>query len=335
MKKIVLGAAVLMALALAGCQQAEQRDPKKVALFVPGVVQGSPIYETLVKGATEAVEATPGATLKVVEGGYDQSKWEEQLTSIAAGPYGLVVTSNSVMPELCAKAAAKAPGSRFLVLDGKLEGNEAIYTVQYDQREQAYMAGYMAGLWTKSKEKGMNAALKVGLIAGQEYPIMNDVLKAGILEGARAAAPGCELDFRVVGGWNDSVRAGELASAMIEGGVDVIVPIAGGGGMGVLTVAKEKGAKVVWFDSDGYAIERGVVVGSAVVEQAKTARDKLFLYFAGVMPFGKSDTLGVKDGAVNFVEDDPIYADVVPEAIRKAQAAMIASIRDGSLSLPQ
>ncbi|MBL8967652.1 MAG: hypothetical protein JNG85_11640, partial [Spirochaetaceae bacterium] len=80
--------ALLILLALGACSKSPadsaKAAPPKVAVFVPGLVSGSPIYEQLVAGATKAVAEMPGATLKVVEAGFNQAEWLDQLSAIAA-----------------------------------------------------------------------------------------------------------------------------------------------------------------------------------------------------------------------------------------------------------
>ncbi|TFH10941.1 MAG: hypothetical protein E4H08_02460, partial [Candidatus Atribacteria bacterium] len=43
-----------------------------VAIFVPGVVAGSPLYEELVSGVNRVVAENADVTLKVLEAGFDQ-----------------------------------------------------------------------------------------------------------------------------------------------------------------------------------------------------------------------------------------------------------------------
>src|SRR5208282_5492629 len=108
----------------------------KVCVFVPGVVSGSPIYEQLVAGAGRAVSELPGASLKVVEGGYEQADWLGKISALAAsGSFSLIVSSNAAIPDLCSQAAASFPAARFFVADAWLPGNRSIHTVLYNQLE--------------------------------------------------------------------------------------------------------------------------------------------------------------------------------------------------------
>jgi len=347
-------AAVFAIVFLAACKNKDpaarnQADQAAIGVFVPGVSSGSPVYEMLVEGVQRAankLNADAGSevlTVTVVEGGYNQAEWENKVTAMAASAsYVLIVSSNPSLPDIVSKVSDKFPDQYFLLLDGELEGNPRVHTLRYNQREQAYMAGYIAALETErdiehrrrpygdvinSKER------RVGLVAAQEYPAMNNIILPGYLEGARAVHTDYEVDFRIVGNWYDAVKAAELATDMIHGGVRALLCIAGGANEGVISAASERDAKVVWFDSNGYGIKRGTVIGSSVIRQDLAAYNQVLRYLDGTLPFGQAEIMGVNDDYVDFVQDDPIYIETVPSEIREKQAAMIERIRSGELVL--
>ena len=162
---------------------------------------------------------------------------------------------------------------------------------------------------------------------------MNNTILPGFLEGARAVDPDFTVDFRVVGNWYDAAKAAELAAVMIRGGVKVLLPIAGGAGAGVVQAASEGGAKVIWFDTNGYGINPGIIIGSAILRQDKAAYEKVTLYLQGVLPFGRAEVAGTADGFVDFVEDDPRYIAALSRDIRDEQAKLTARLRSGELRL--
>ena len=364
----LLALIILAALFSPGCKNRETEKPPRpelsaeasekvsIAVFIPGVMAGSAIYEMLALGTQKAAEdfamanftkanlaKNPGAvpSVTVIEGGFNQAEWEGQVTTLAAsGSYHLIVSSNPSLPDIVSGVSAKFPSQKFLLLDGELAGNPNVYTLRYNQREQAYMAGYIAALAAEeaAPEGGVSGTgpgveKKLGLVAAQEYPVMNSIILPGFIEGARAVDPAFNVDFRVVGNWFDAARAAELAAAMIRGGVRVLLPIAGGAGHGVVQAASETGAKIVWFDINGYAIRPGTVIGSAILRQDKAAYEKTKLFLEGRLPFGTAEIAGVADGFVDFVEDDPLYISSVSQAIREKQAALIARLRSGELKL--
>ncbi|MDR2471809.1 MAG: BMP family ABC transporter substrate-binding protein [Treponema sp.] len=307
---------------------------------MPGVMSGSPVYEMLAQGVEEAAAAhnavQPNAvTVTVIEGGFNQAEWESKMTSMtASGSYDLIVSSNPSLPDIVSRVSAHFPAQRFLLLDGELAGNPQVYTLRYNQREQAYMAGYIAALETEElAARAGEGRRQIGLVAAQEYPVMNNIILPGYLEGAQAVHPGYTVDFRIVGNWYDAARAADLAADMIEGGVWVLLCISGKANEGVVNAAAQKGAKVVWFDTNGYQIQPGTVIGSSVLYQNTAAREQTLRYLDNKLPFWTAETLGVNDGYVDFIEDDPLYLQAVSPGVREKQAAMIARIRSGELTL--
>jgi simple sugar transport system substrate-binding protein len=258
-----------------------------------------------------------------VEAGYNQAEWESSLTSMAAsGKYSLIVSSNPSLPTIAASTSVKFPKQKFLLLDGELGGNSSIYTLRYDQHEQFFMAGSIAGLVTV--EHG--GEKRVGLLAGQEYPAMNETILPAYLEGAKAIDSDFSADFRVLGNWYDAGKAAEIAVDMFNRGSYVILCVAGGANEGIVQMAVERGAKIVWGDTNGYGIRPGVVVGSSVIHQDKAAYEKTRLFLEGDLPFGKAETVGVKDGYVEFVQNDSNYINAVSEAVRARQAEIVEGL---------
>ncbi|GHU60137.1 BMP family ABC transporter substrate-binding protein [Spirochaetia bacterium] len=346
MKKMIhfgLCAAAALVLVLAGCRG----DSKKAApvdtaakninigVFIPGIMSGSAIYEMLAEGVNTAGavfsnEQSP-VQVTVVEGGFNQAEWESKLTAMAAsGTYDLIVSSNPSLPAIAAAVSAKFPRQHFLLLDGELTGNPMIYALTYNQREQAYLAGYIAALVARELTP-RDRAPRIGLVAGQEYPAMNNVILPGYEEGAKAATPDATVDFRVVGNWFDAGKGAELAGDMIRGGVTVILGVAGSANEGVVQAAAETGNKVVWFDTNGYGIRPGTVVGSSALYQDLAAYEQTLRFLRGNLPFGITEVVGVDEGYVNFIEDDPIYLETVSPEIRAKQGAEILRIRGGLL----
>lgn len=337
-----LFAVLLLGMVLfTGCKNdgKEKSNPESgasIAVFIPGVMAGSAIYEMLAEGTKKAAGdfTGPSPSVVVIEGGFNQAEWESQVTTLAAsGEYDLIVSSNPSLPVIVTAVSGKFPSQKFLLLDGELQGNPNVYTLRYNQREQAYMAGYIAAMISLEDSAQPSGAKRIGLVAAQEYPVMNNVILPGFIEGARAVAPDFEVDFRVVGNWFDAAKAAELASAMIRGGAKVILPIAGGAGHGVIQAASEAGAKVVWFDTNGYAIRPGTIIGSAILRQDIAAYEKVSAYLNGTLPFGKAEVAGVADGYVDFVENDPDYIAAVSQTVRENQARLITRIRSDGLKL--
>ncbi len=341
--KLFAAALVVAVCFFASCSGAKKTE-RKIAVFVPGVVAGSPVYEMLSAGVTQAVEdynaqngASGTVTLSVIEAGTNQAEWSTKLTALAAtGEYELIVSSNPSLPELAAPLTEQFPKQKFIILDGFLEGNKNIATVRYNQREQAFLAGYAAALVTGAPSSLMqyaNAQKKIALVAAQEYPVMNNVILPSFIEGAKAADPETSTEFRIVGNWYDATKGADIARTLYAEGVDVILPIAGGASQGIIAAAKELGFYITWFDDNGFSKAPGYVVSSSVMEQKKNAYEQTLQFLEGKTEFGTAKTLGIKDGYIDFILDDPLFTETVDESIRSRLEQVFADIKNGTLVL--
>ena len=328
---VALTSAVLSVL-LAGTVFAA--GPVRVAVFVPGVAAGSPLYEQLVSGAQKAQAEFPDMTIKVVEGGFNQAEWPEKMTSLAAtGEYTWILSSNASMPGIAADVARTFPQQKFIIMDGYLSGNPQIYTLMYNQVEQGYLAGYMAGLVTKSRQKG-GAAAKVGAVVAQEYPVLNQQILPGFQQGFQAVDPTFSLDYRVIGNWSDANKAADLANSMMDSGVSVILPIAGGAGQGVVKAAQNRGRFIVYFDANTYSLAPGTIVGCAILDQQRAVYETLKKAMRGTLPFGTADVVDARSRYVDFADADPLYIKNVPADLRARMDTVVRKLRSGALTFP-
>lgn len=308
--------------------------PFNLAVVVPGVTAGSPIYEKLVSGAQRAIDEYPQATMKVIELGFNQAEWTEKLTSIvAAGTYNAVITSNPSMPFIALDVAEQFPDQKFIFVDGFIEGHPQMASFLYNQVEQSYMLGHLAGLITTSDMSGANDGLKVGMIVAQEYPALNKMMIPGFEQGAQAVNGGITLDVRVVGNWYDANKAGELAKSMIDSGVDVIGVIAGGAAPGVFEVAKQRNAYVMYWDDNAYAQAPGVIAGCGSLNQDQLVYEVVMYAIEGMIEYGTGTVVSTSEGYIEFITDDPNYSETVPAGIREKQQEIIDAIKSGDLIL--
>lgn len=331
MKKILLFTTILAALLFSGC--AKKTDKTAIAVFVPGIIDDSPTYNMLVQGIKAAVEEKNQTLsdenkieLFVMEAGTNQAEWGPKLTALSAEQkYDVIISSNPSLPDLAEPIIQQFPNQKFILMDATKEGNQNIHTVCYNQYEQSYITGYIGGLMTKSH--------KMALIAAQEYPVMNNIIFPYFVKGAQAADSSTTVEFRVVGNWYDATKGAEIADAVAKVGVDVILPICGGASQGVITSAVNNGVYITWFDDNGFAKAPGTIISSSVMEQKKMSYNVTKEFIEGKTPWGSAKMVGIKEGFVDFVQDDPLYIQTVPENIREKMAALLADIRAGKTEI--
>jgi simple sugar transport system substrate-binding protein len=312
------------------------------AVFVPGVVANSPVYSMLVEGVTQAVldyneNNNTNYKLEVVEAGTNQAEWGAKLTGLAAmKKFEVIFSSNPSIPDLAASITEIYPEQKFIILDSFYEGNPNIATVRFNQREQAYLAGYAAGLATTSKDSQMkfsNPQKKIALISAQEYPVMNEIILPGFIEGAKAVDNDIEVIFKIVGNWYDANKGAEISRSLYNEGVDVILPICGGASQGVIATAKELGFYISWFDDNGFSKAPGYVISSSAMEQEKMAYEVATKYFEGKIEFGTATTVDIKDGYVTLITDDPIFENNFSDEYKSKLIDEYLKIKNGELVL--
>jgi simple sugar transport system substrate-binding protein len=324
--------------------QPDQDKPLSVLVYITGVVAGSPSYEMLVAGTQEYADTNKNVTIKVYEAGFNQAEWEEQLRSmVAGGEYDLVLGSNPSLPEICASVAKTFPNQKFIITDAAPPpggSNPQICTYLYNQYEQALFLGYLAGLVTTSTMPHTSQAdsQRIGFIAAQEYPLLTRHIVPGFLDGARRVDPGIVLDFRVIGNWYDANKAADLTVSMINAGVDVFTSIAGGAAQGLLRTIREytasgrRSAYMVNFNTNDYSEAPGLIVGCGIMEQKKLTKELLTDVLAGKILYGTGRTVGVKEGYLNFIFDDPGYRSYLPEDIQENFDAFMDDLRAGRIA---
>jgi simple sugar transport system substrate-binding protein len=318
----------------------EPGKPLSVLVYITGVVAGSPSYEMLAAGAQEFADTHNNVTIKIYEAGFNQAEWEEQLRSmVAGGEYDLVLGSNPSLPEICANVGKTFPQQKFIITDasppggGALPpggGNSQICTYLYNQYEQALFLGYLAGLVAVSANR--DGPPRLGFIAAQEYPLLSRHIVPGFLDGAHRVDPGIELDFRVIGNWFDANKAADLAASMINAGVNVFTSIAGGAAQGLIRTIRERGSYAVNFNTNDYSQAPGLIVGCGIMEQKKLVLEILADVLEGKIQYGTGRTVGVQEGYLDFIFDDPGYRDHVPVDIQEKFGTFMNELRAGRVA---
>jgi len=335
MKKTCVVFLLLFLFYTLGCEKKSQpqNENLSVLVFITGVIAGSPTYELMADGANEFARLNQNVNVKIYEAGMNQAEWEHQLGEmVSGGEYDIVLGSNPSLPEICANVAKMFPQQKFIITDAQYEGNPQIRTYLYNQYEQSLMLGYLAGLITVSKMPNANSQKRIGFIAAQEYPLLTKQMVPGFLEGARLVDPAIELDRRIVGSWGDANKAAELAVAMMDAGVDVFTAIAGGAAQGMIKTAVERGAYIVWYNINAYSLSPGVIVGCGIMEQKKLIMEILGDVLSGKIQYGISQTLGVKEGYINFLLDDSGYKNYIPSDIREKFEKFLSDFKSGLIN---
>jgi basic membrane protein A len=211
------------------------------------------------------------------------------------------------------KVAADNPNVRFEHATGY---KTAPNMRTYDSRtyEGAYMAGVIAGAMTKTNTLGVVASI----------PIPEVIRNINTFTmGAQSVNPKIKTKVVWVNEWFNPPKETEAATALINGGADVLMQNTDSSA--VLQTAEKLGKRAFGWDSDMTAYGPKAHLGSAIINWApyyiKATKDAL----DGTWQTG-SVWWGHKEGAIDLVS----MAQDVPEDIKKKVETIKAGLKDGS-----
>ena len=189
----------------------------------------------------------------------------------------------------------------------------------YDARtyQGAYMAGVIAGKMTKSNV--------LGVVGSVPIPEVVRNINSFTL-GAQSSNP--EIKTRVVwvNEWFSPPKETEAATALINGGADVLFQNTDS--PAVLKTAQDRGARAFGWDSDMTAYGPKAHLGSAVINWGPYYIQEVRNVLDGNWTTGK-DWWGVKEGAIDMVG----IAEDVPAETKARIAEVKKGLTDGSLHI--
>jgi simple sugar transport system substrate-binding protein len=186
----------------------------------------------------------------------------------------------------------------------------------YDSRtyEGAYMAGVIAGKMTKTNTLGVVASI----------PIPEVIRNINTFTmGAQSVNPKVKTKVVWVNEWFNPPKETEAATALINGGADVLMQNTDS--PAVLQTAEKMGKRAFGWDSDMTAYGPKAHLGSAVINWTPYYIKAVGEALEGKWATGQS-WWGVKEGAIDMVS---VAADV-PEDVKKKVEDIKAGLKDGS-----
>lgn len=246
---------------------------------------------------------------------------EPNITAMAEQKFDLVLAIGINQAKPLENVAAKFPDVKFAIVDGMVKAPN-VRALLFSEEQGSFLAGYLAGLMTKTK--------KLGFVGGMELPLIKK-FEAGYAAGAKTADPAVEvLPAKYTGDWSNVDKGKAAAQLLFGSGADIVYHAAGKAGEGVIAAAKDAGKYAIGVDKDQDDLEQGFVLTSMVkhvdeavfqtvkdVQDGKfTAGDKVYdLKNKGV---GLSEMKFTKDkiGADNLKKVQDITDKIISGAIK-------------------
>ncbi|GHV76916.1 BMP family ABC transporter substrate-binding protein [Spirochaetia bacterium] len=314
----------LTALVLSSCNKGGKGDASgstglKVALLINGNLGDKSFHDSANNGLN-LIRDNLGCRTKVVEVGYDDSKWEPALRDLCDEKHDIVICGTWQMQELVTKVAPDYPNQKIIVYDTSMDYAadskglfKNIYSMEYKQNEGSYLAGVLAASMSKS---GI-----IGFVGGMDNTVIRDFL-VGYIQGAKDLNQNIKVVPSFVGNFSDTAKAKELTFAQYQMGADVVFSVAANAGEGTLQAAKERNRLAIGVDSDQgmlYLDSDPVLAELIMSSMLKRVDQSIYLAvseaIAGTLAWGTRAELGINEDCVGLA-DNPIYQRVVPADVR-------------------
>lgn len=316
--------------------------PNKVLLLVNGSLGDKSFFDSAAHGLDLIKEKYGDAVqTRVLEIGDDPTKFEPALLDASEQDWDIIVAGTYSLAEAVAEVAPQFPDQQYIVYDASVPyadgdfGN--VFSIEYKQNEGAYLAGMLGAGLIKAGVTG--DAAQLGFIGGMDIPVINDFM-IGYVAGAQAVLPEVKVQISYVGSFADAAKGKELGLAQFNTGVGLGFSAASQAGLGQLAAAKEAGKLTIGVDSDQEAIfaETDPAIAEKVVSSVLKNVDVSLVaaydqFVAGTLPFGQSQVMGLKEGAVGLV-DGANLAKIAPAEVVEALKAATDAIAQGAIEVP-
>ncbi|MEV0730844.1 MULTISPECIES: BMP family ABC transporter substrate-binding protein [Polymorphospora] len=200
--------------------------------------------------ATENSDVDPKYVASTAEADY-----EPNLTQYVNQDCNFILAVGGLMGEATQKVAAANSGQQFGIVDAKIEATNA-FPMQFDTAQAAFVAGYLAAGYSKAGKVGTYGGMKIPPVTIFMDGFADGVAHYNQVKGANVQVLGWDKASQNGSFTNDFVKQDEgkkVGDTLVAQGADVIMPVAGGAGLGTAAAAQAaNGAySVIWVDVDG------------------------------------------------------------------------------------
>ena len=198
------------------------------------------------------------------------------------------------------------------------ETPENMVCVMFRAQESSFLAGYVAGLTTKTDKVGFVGGIGSDIIDQFEYGY-----RAGVDYAAKELGKEITVSIQYAETFTDAAKGKAIATKMFNEGCDIIFHAAGSSGNGVIEAAKDSGNWVIGVDMDQYYLSPEAVLTSAVKRVDTVIELVSAEYLNGNNLGGTTLEYGLEDGAVGLPEENPNLDEAVYAKAMEVKEAII------------
>ena len=185
-----------------------------------------------------------------------EADYEPNLRGYVTKKCNFILAVGGLMGTATGKIAAESPTQQFGIVDSAIADAKNVFPMQFATDEAAFLAGYLAAGYSKSGKVATYGGLKIppvtvfmdGFADGVAYYNQAKSKNVQVLGWDKAKQNGTFAE-----NFGDQNKGKSITNTFVAQGADVVMPVAGGTGLGTADVAKSSGGKVsvIWVDQDG------------------------------------------------------------------------------------
>jgi basic membrane protein A and related proteins len=185
-----------------------------------------------------------------------EADYEPNLRQFVTQKCNFILAVGGLMGDATKKVAAENASQQFGIVDSSIQGATNVFPMQFATDEAAFLAGYLAAGYSKSGKVATYGGLKIppvtvfmdGFADGVKYYNEQKKKNVQVLGWDKAKQNGTFAE-----NFGDQNKGKSITNTFVAQGADVIMPVAGGTGLGTADVAKASNGKVsvIWVDQDG------------------------------------------------------------------------------------
>ncbi|MCQ2397942.1 MAG: BMP family protein [Sphaerochaetaceae bacterium] len=217
----------------------EKAKEIKVALIVSSTIDDKGWCQAMHDGITQAMNELPKGKIsdyKAVENTQPADTMTAIRTYVNLG-YNIIIVHGSQYRAQVEEASKEFPDVMFAFGTTTDIIGPNVFSYMPQSEETGYLSGIIAGMTTKANHVGL-----VGPIDGGDSARYN----RGYVLGVQSVNPSCKIDVTHIGDFNDTVKSGEFAQNLIQGGCDVLTG-SSQQALGALRAVADYPDKEIWW----------------------------------------------------------------------------------------
>jgi basic membrane protein A and related proteins len=259
------GAVVAMGLVLTACGDAPEDDGdggdagggdyRACMVTDVGGIDDRSFNESAWTGLQNAAAASDALADPVNVSSGAEADYVPNLTGYVDQDCNFILAVGGLMAEATTEVATANPDQQFGIVDAKLPDNPNVYPMQFDTAQAAFLAGYLAAGYSTSGVVATYGGLNIPPVTIFMDGFVDGVAHYNETNNADVQALGWDKeaqDGSFTEDFQDQAAGASISDAFVAQGADVIMPVAGGAGLGT---ASAQGAGtdyvVIWVDVDG------------------------------------------------------------------------------------